>query len=420
MLKFFTMRLWYSKISPSFLIVLCFLGGSLANAQQNLSLSTSIQLALDRNTAVEIEKWYNQLAIIEVEKSKIRPNPTFNAQILMLTNPRFYPDNNLYISPYNRQDWFQLTKRMQVLGQRKNKIALQNQNLQTRHLEFADYKRKLAYDVSISWLELWFAQINKDIANEAVLLLQNLTKAKKLKPEDLEFLRFKILDDQYDMLYAYASLNYNQEIETLKLLTATVDTLTINMNDTFFDTPISQNLDSLYQLAYVHRADYLKTISDTKSQQINLALQRSNSFPTPEFGVIANPQNTIPYFGFFLTQPIPLFDRNQAEKQKAKTNISISKATNSYTVLQIQSEIKTSLISYQNYEFNKTRVKRMLEDSQLLMTSVRKLFVEGKKTEVDLWESEQAWFDAEKLFYNNEYEYRKSKLELLHALGLLH
>ena len=278
------MKSWYSTILFTFLLALISFGGSISNAQQNQSLSTSIKLALDRNTAMEIEKWYNQLAIIEVEKSKIRPNPTFNAQVLMLTDHRFYPENNLYISPYNRQDWYQLTKRMQVFGQRKNKIALQNQNLQTRNFEFADYKRKLAYDVASSWLEIWFAQINKNISNEAVLLLQDLTNAKKLKSEDLEFLRFKILDDQYDMLYTYASLNYNQEIETLKLLTSTVDTLTINVNDTFFDSYISQNLDSLYQLAYVHRADYLKAISDTKSQHINLALQRSNSFPTPEFG----------------------------------------------------------------------------------------------------------------------------------------
>ena len=80
-------------------------------AQQNQTLSTSIQLALNRNKEIEIENWNNKLAIIELQRSKIRPNPVFNAQILMLTNHRFYPDNSLYISPYNRQDWFQLTKR---------------------------------------------------------------------------------------------------------------------------------------------------------------------------------------------------------------------------------------------------------------------------------------------------------------------
>lgn len=308
---------------------------------------------------------------------------------------------------------------MQILGQRKNKIALQNQNLQTRNFEFQDFKREIAYEVASSWLELWYAQINKNMASEAVVSLQQLAMAKKLGTEDLEFLRFKILDDQYDMFYAYASLNYDQEIESLKLLTATTDTLSIDINDTFFNSPITQNLDSLYSIAFRHRADYLQTISDTKSSHINLALQRSNAYPTPEVGLIANPQNTIPYLGFFITQPLPFFDRNQADKKKAKCNIELSKASTINIALQIQSEVKTALISCQNYEVNKTRVERMLRDSKQLMTKVRILFIEGKKTEVDVWESEKAYFDAEKLFYNNEYEHRKSKLMLLHSLGIL-
>lgn len=388
-------------------------------AQQNQTLSTSIQLALNRNKEIEIENWNNKLAIIELQRSKIRPNPVFNAQILMLTNHRFYPDNSLYISPYNRQDWFQLTKRMQILGQRKNKIALQTQNLQTRNYEFLELKRKITFDVANSWLELWFAQINKNIANEAVISLGQLTTAKKLDAENLELLRFKILDDQYDMFYAYANNEYAEEIESLKFLTDTSDSLTIDMEDTFFDMPITQNLDSLYQIALLNRSDYLKTLSNIKSYQLNLVLQNSNAFPTPELGIIANPQNTIPYFGFFITQPLPLFDKNQAEKQKSKINIEAAKLINLNTVLLIHLEIKTAYDSYQNYKINKVRVERMLKDSQKLRSKVRALFLTGTQTEVDLWESEKAWFDVEKLFYNNEYAYRKSLLKLLDAVGVL-
>lgn len=389
------------------------------HAQLNQTVAISIDLALERNKRIEIEKLHNQFSVIEVEKAKIRPNPVFNAQILMLTNHRLYPESSLYISPYNRQDWFQLTKKMQILGQRKNKIALQKQNLENRNYEFQDFKREIAYQVANSWLDLWYAQVNKNMASEAVLSLQQLAMAKKLGTEDVEFLRFKILDDQYDMFYAYASLNYDQELETLKLLTNTTDTLSIAMNDSFFDLAITQNIDSLYNIAFANRADYLRTISETKSSNINLALQGSNAFPTPEFGIIANPQNTVPYMGFFITQPIPFFDRNQADKKRAKFEIELSKAETINIIAQIKSEVKTALISYQNYRANKIRVERMLQDSKQLMTKVRVLFIEGKKTEVDVWESEKAYFDAEKLYYNNEYEHRKSKLTLLNSLGIL-
>lgn len=61
------------------------------HAQQNQTVATSIGLALDRNRTIEIEKWYNKLAVIELEKAKIRPNPG-------IQYPDFDADQSSFVS----------------------------------------------------------------------------------------------------------------------------------------------------------------------------------------------------------------------------------------------------------------------------------------------------------------------------------
>lgn len=49
----------------------------------------------------------------DYENAGIRPNPVFNTQILFLTDTKYKPikDKLMYVSEYNRQDWFQITKK---------------------------------------------------------------------------------------------------------------------------------------------------------------------------------------------------------------------------------------------------------------------------------------------------------------------
>lgn len=388
-------------------------------AQHHQQIKTSIKLAKEKNLQLKFREYELNIIEKDIAKSKVRPNPVFNAQILMLARNIDFPDKTPIISPYNRQDWIQLTKRMQVAGQRKSKIDLAQKSVKNKEYENEEFLRDLILEVANSWLEVWNAQVDKNLADEAVESLGILIKRKSSNENINENLRFKILDDQYDLYYIQASQTFENQLEELRYLTDSNDSISIDFNDNFFADTLTMNEDSLFCIALKNRPDVLISQSSTNVAKSNLMLQKSLAFPTPEVGVIANPQNTIPYIGFFYTQAIPVFDVNYAEKQKAKIQILSSETIERDVINKIRSEIRIATENYKILRNNRLRITRMLHNADELVKNVRNGYIKGKNLDVDLWEAEKAWFDSERVFFGNEFEYRKSYIKLLYITGLI-
>lgn len=388
-------------------------------AQPRQQIKKSINLAIERNLQLKNRELGLEIIEKEIDKSKIRPNPVFNAQILMLARTKDFPDKTPVLSSYNRQDWLQLTKRLQIAGQRKSKIDVAKLTFKNRESENQEYVRDLILEVATSWLEVWNAQVNKNLADEAVESLKDLLRRKSFSEGSMEALRFKILDDQYDLYYTQANQTHENQLEELRYLTGSNDSISIDFNDGFFADTLITDEDSLLVIALKNRPDMLISKYATKLARSNIDLQKSLAYPTPEVGLIANPQNTIPYFGLFYTQPLPFFDVNKAEKQKSKLQLTASEVLENDVINKIKSEIRIAAETYKVQKNNRIRVARMLADADKLVTKVRNQFVSGKDSEVDLWEAEKAWFDTEKLYFGNEFEYRKSYIKLLYVTGLI-
>jgi len=394
----------------------------LAFAQKNIGFKETLQLTRQWNLSLKSEIQNINIAKAEIVKAGIRPNPIFNAQILMLTTNRYFPQSNLITSDFNRQDWYQLTKRIQLPGQRMLKIKVANKSRDRSGFVYEDYLRELNLRVANNWVEVWFAQVNKNLADEAVNSLYSYVE-NKLKmgngKETLESIRLRILDDEYDMFYIKAEREYLKKLEALRFMAGLSDSLSIDFEDLFFADTIITSEEMLYKMALEYRPDIEEARIRTIAEGVNIKLQQALAFPTPEAGLIFNPQNTIPYFGLFFTQPIPIFDRNQADVQKAAITKNKSEIDYENIVLGIKSEVRIALNDYLIYRNNATRVARMLKDADYLVDEVRKNYQNKLGSSVDLWEAEKAWFETEKLFFQSEYEYRKSHVNLLYVTGLI-
>jgi len=395
---------------------------NLALAQKNIGFKETLHLTRQWNLSLKSEIQHVEVAKTEIVKAGIRPNPVFNAQILMLTNHRYFPNSDLYTSDFNRQDWYQLTKRIQMPGQRQLKIKAANKSLDRSRFVFDDYLRELNLRVAENWVEVWFALVNKNLADEAVNSLNSYVE-NKLKSgngkESLEAIRLRILDDEYDMFYIKAEREYLKKLEALRFMVGLSDSISINFDDQFFADTIATSEERLYKMALEHRPDIEEAHIKTIAEGVNIKLQKALAFPIPEAGLIFNPQNAIPYFGFFLTQPIAIFDRNQAEVQRAAITKIKSEIDYENLVLAIKSEVRIALNDYLIYRNNATRVARMLKDADYLVDEVRKNHENKQSSSVDLWEAQKAWFETEKLFFQSEYEYRKSHVNLLYVTGLI-
>ena len=159
--------------------------------------------------------------------------------------------------------------------------------------------------------------------------------------------------------------------------------------------------------------------SDIDVANSNIKLQKSLALPQPELGMIYNPQNTIPYIGFYGTIDLPFFARNQGQIKKSY----LIKEQNEQALSRIEGTIEREVsIAYNNYLTQQTNIenyKKILVQSEKILNSVKYAYLKGGTTIIDFLEAQRSWLDTRQQYYDTEMQYRQATVQLLFVTGLI-
>src|SRR5690606_40934828 len=98
------------------------------------------------------------IAETDIISAKIRPNFSLsNESIQLLQTSEFAPNTSWY-NNHNRQVMWQISKPIQIAGQRKNKIAVADNNLLYTKSEYRETERQLFFEVAEKWLSVQAVQ----------------------------------------------------------------------------------------------------------------------------------------------------------------------------------------------------------------------------------------------------------------------
>jgi len=393
------------------------------SAQTNYSLQKALQVAKSNNPILKTQFFNVSIAETNIITAKLRPNPILNNQSLQLMKSSYFPANTVWSDGKNRQVWWQLTKQFQLPAQRKYKIDYAKQNVSLSQKEYNETERSLFQDVANKWLDVWTLKKQLEILQIAKNNADSLVKINKLRLKNqvitqTDLSRTELLSNQYGLQLKTAEQNYNNEIVNLKFLIGVQDNLNIDTEDTF-NYAFSNNIDSLLQQALINRSDLLALKSTIDVSNSNIKLQKSLAWPMPELGAIYNPQNTIPYAGFFGTIQIPLFSRNQGEIKKSNLIKQQAEQDLLTTQQQIQSEIATAYNLYQTQKSNLVTYKDIIKQSEDILNSVKYSYLRGGTTMIDFLEAQRSWLDTQQQYFESLQLYRQSYIKLLYASGLI-
>ncbi len=414
-----------SGMFRTLIFLLCLFSGLCQGQSPALSLSEALHNAKQHNLFLKQEQIRRSIGAVDLKKSKLYQNPIFNLQYLqLLPSSSQYSQGKSPLHPYNSQDWFQFTKRFQVFGQRTSRISLAKLSTSIVESEVQEATREVLFLVAMKWTDAWQALVAKNLAIKAadyldVFMTQyDSAKAGPMKKD--EKLRFDILDDHYDLQESQAEIEYSAILQELKLLMGTPQEIEVDLKDTLERVSFeNMTLDSLVNLALTNRKDVKSLQEGLLQANQNIVYQRSLAIPQPEGGFIWNPQNAIPYVGIYFTQPLPFFDRNHTEVQRAKLMANSSELALEASLREVRAQVVSA---FSNYSQKKTLVKRFyhnLADSDRLLKMIREESIKGKDPIVDIWEAEQTWFQTYTLYYDAFVDYRKSYISLLYQLNLL-
>ncbi|KAA2240801.1 TolC family protein [Chitinophaga agrisoli] len=399
-------------------------GAGKAVAQTVYTLSSAIDTARQSSPVLKAQYMNIGSAQADVITAKLRPNPNLNNQTLQLADAGHFPPNTKWSDNTNRQVWWQLTKPIQWPAQRKYKIESATQNIAVANDTYQENVRNLSWNVGSSWVNTWVLKKKLTLLQESKGNLDSLVKINEVRYKNqaitqTDLVRTQVLLKQYDLQLTVFFQDYNNELQNLKLLTGAADSVDVDTSSQVITLLPTVTLDSLINQSRENRADVALVKSTISQSASNIKYQQSLSWPQPELGVIYNPQNSVPYVGFFGTISIPIFDRNQGQIKKAEIQKAQAEQSLQATQLQVQTDVSTAYKTYQVQQRNIQQYESVLHQSQQILDNVKYAYLRGGTTIIDFLDAQRNWYDTRLLYYDALQAYYQSYLQLLFVTGLI-
>lgn len=392
-------------------------------AQQTISLMQALKTANELNPYLKVNALEIEASKADVVTAKLRPNPFLNNQSLQLLTTSQLPNNPKALTGASMQTWWQLTKELQLGGQRKNRIDYANQNVRLSEKEFAEFQRNLYTDVAFKWVEAWNTRKQIELLKTAInnidtLVTINSYRFKKQIITETELYRTQLIAKQYKIQISELNQELQQQLNELKLMIGGKENLSISVSkDLGVDSFLK--VDSLLNDAYRTRTDLQYYQVRKGLTESNIKLQQSLAMPKTEAGFIYNPQNTMPYFGIYATLELPFFDRNQGEIKKAK--VQREQALTQIEAVQntIRTEVQNASLQRETNESNLKNYQVIIEQADQILKNVRYSYSIGGTTIIDFLEAQRSWLENQQQYTTLLHKYHQSQVQLLSVTGLI-
>lgn len=391
--------------------------------QNAMTLQKALQTTRLNNPILKTEYFNINISKSDIITAKLRPNLTLNNQSLQLVAPSEITPNTSWYNNQNRQVWWQLTKTIQLPSQRKAKINFAEKNVLAIEKKYEELERNVFNSVAESWLNVWYITKQLEVIKKAKNNIDSLVYINKQKLKNqaitpLDVARTELLSNQYTIQIKSTEQDLINEKNNLRFLIGINEDFTIDLNDNF-EIISTNSLDSLLQFAQQERVDIQGIKNNIIVAESNIKLQESFKLPQPELGVIWNPQNSVPYMGFFATVELPIFSRNQGEIQKSN----LIKQQNEQNLQATQLNLKTDLTNAFNSYLTQKQIlasnNDQMKQSIYILNGVKYTYLRGGTTIIDYFEAERSWISTQQLYYDALQKYRLSYIKLLYTSGII-
>lgn len=401
-------------------------------AQRLFTISQAVVEARNNNPSLRTQKFNINIASSNITSAGLRPNLILNNQSLQMLNSRYLKfvdygnstNNSNLLSGNSRQVWFQLTKPMLLGNIRTKRIDLAKQGVISVSTAYNDLNRSVSYQTALKWMDVWLLKTNllifkdaKENVDSLVYINENRLKNQVITP--IELIRTQVLSEQYNLQLITLSNQYVNELRNLKYLTGTSDSIDIDDKINATTSDFFEHKDTLINIAIQRRNDLAHTKSNIELSKKNILVQKAAGLPYLEAGVIYNPQNTIGYFGSYATLSIPIFNRNQGEKEKSIYILKQSESDRNAKELQIQTEVENAYSAFVTHKNNLQKFEDIVNKSLRVLNTVRYSYLKGNTTLIDFLDAQRTYLETQRLYNEALFNFRKSYIEVLYTTGLI-
>jgi outer membrane protein, heavy metal efflux system len=388
-----------------------------------VTLDQAIKEAVDKNLNLLAERYNVSIADARILQAGLRPNPvlTYGQDYQNVFGTGLTAQNSGGPPEFNTRVDFTFERG----GKRERRLELAQAQKSVAELSLLNTIRQLLLDVENAYVDAQAARDALVLARENLKSLQdvvdvNVSRVRAGDLAEVELTRTKLAALQYDNSVRVAELKLRSAILRLVLLMgrAGVDNVEVS-GDLRNDRP-GLIVDQVRDAAYTSRPDLLAASRDQARSQSDIRLQVAQGKIDLDVGVIYHHQygySDANSMGFFVQAPIPVFNRNQGEIERAKREETQLERRIQALRAQIANEVNTA---YDQWITSRSLVERIEKDMLQQARDVRSIteysYRRGEASFVEFLDAQRTYNDAMQGYNDARADYARN-LYLLESVS---
>ncbi len=320
--------------------------------QDRISLDDAIRFSLLHNHALQALRSTIQQSLAEEVTANLRPNPTLglDAQFLPIFQPSQFSSE--YIDQQAQFDagvgyLFERGKK------RQHRLQAARDTTSVVRSQVADSERQLVYSVSQQFVDALLAESMLEFAQQDLEGFQKTVDISKerFRVGDMsegDFLKIKLQLLQFQSDVSAAKLARVQSLAALRQLLGFESVPDdYDVQGTLEYQPVHGDLTGLKSIAAINRPDLRAAQQGVTAAESQLALQKANG--KMDITGTFNYTHTagVNTGAFFYNMPLPIFNRNQGEIERAEFGVTQAQQLASETSQQVSTDVVSAYANLQ-------------------------------------------------------------------------
>jgi cobalt-zinc-cadmium efflux system outer membrane protein len=380
-----------------------------------VTIAQAVQEAIDHNLNLLAERYNLSVADARIVTARLRPNPVLTAGVDYIDMlGQFSPDKNVGPTEYNFRTDFILERG----GKRERRIEVATDAREVAQLQLLNTSRLLVLDVQNAFVDVLQAKDNVALARENLTAFQSIVEVNtnRVRAGDLakvELTRTQVARIQFQSAVRQAESKLRIALNHLQaLMGRTVPSPTLDVEGTLrrdTDPVVLANINSqaleLRPDLQALRKDQARSQAEIRSQiaQGKVDYTVSSMFHRQFYN------GTSDTLGFFFSAPLPVFNRNQGEIQRARqeqqqilTRIKAAEAG-------VQDEVRNAWVQYNTARELLDSIERdLLDQARDVRTTMEYSYRRGEASLVEFLDAQRAFNDARQSYNDARADYARS------------
>jgi cobalt-zinc-cadmium efflux system outer membrane protein len=380
-----------------------------------VTVAQAVQEAVDHNLNLLAERYNLSVAEARIVTAKLRPNPVFSAGLDYIDFLRnWVPASNSGPTEWNARTDFVLERG----GKRTARIEVASDAHEVAKLNLLNTTRGLVLDVQNAFIDVLQAKDNLALARENLQAFQSIVSVNQARVQagdlpKVELVRTQVAALQFQSAVRQGESKLRIAVNKLQgLMGRAVPSPTFEVDGQLRRDTAPVVLASVQSQALEMRPDVLALRRDQARSQAELRSQIAQGKVDYTVGTQYHRQfhnGNASSLGVFFQAPIPLFNRNQGEIERANQEIRQAEARVKAMEASVETDVRNAWLQYTtSRELLESIEQGLLTQAKDVRDTMEYSYRRGEASLVEFLDAQRAFNDARQSYNDARADYARS------------